>query len=371
MGGRYNETHGSSERVVGAWQTRQPLDLDLFDLEPLCGDRLMAGKTKDNSYWIGFDLGGSKMLAVVFDDQLKPLARQRKKTKGHEGSKQGLERLLGTISDALDKAEIKRQQLGGIGIGCPGPLDLDQGILVDAPNLGWQNVALKKLLEAELGCPAVIVNDVDCGLYGEYRFGAGRGGRCVVGVFPGTGIGGSCVYEDRLLRGKTSSCMEIGHVQVMPEGPLCGCGRRGCLEALASRLAIASAAAAAAHRGEAPHLMAAAGADLAAMRSGVLARAIEAGDVVVEQIVRTAADWIGVAVAGTVHLLAPDTVVLGGGLVEAMPELFVETVSAAARRRVMDSYADSFRVVAAELGDDASVLGAAAWARHQLEKDPK
>lgn len=331
----------------------------------------MAAKKDNGSYWIGFDLGGSKMMAGVFDDSLKPLARQRKKTKGHEGSKFGVERLVGTIADALGKAEVKREQLGGIGVGCPGPLDLDQGILIDAPNLGWQNVALKSLLEAEFKCPAAIINDVDCGLYGEYRFGAGRGGRSVVGVFPGTGIGGSCVYEGQLLRGKSSSCMELGHVQVMPEGPLCGCGRRGCLEAVASRLAIASAAAAAAHRGEAPHLMEAAGADLAKIRSGVLARAIEAGDEVVEQIVRTAAQWIGVAVAGAVHLLAPDIVVLGGGLVEAMPKLFVKTVGEAARRRVMDSYAESFRVVAAKLGDDASVLGAAAWARQQLHEKAK
>jgi glucokinase len=156
--------------------------------------------------------------------------------------------------------------------------------------------------------------------------------------------------------------MEIGHIEVVQGGPLCGCGASGCLEAVASRMAISAAAAQAAYRGQAPHLFAAAGTDLSDIRSGVLAAAVAEGDEVVERIVREAARQIGVAVAGVVNLLAPDKVVLGGGLVEAMPELFVEEVSKAARRRAMRSFADTFEVVAAELGDDASVMGAASWA---------
>jgi glucokinase len=158
--------------------------------------------------------------------------------------------------------------------------------------------------------------------------------------------------------------MEIGHVQVAPEGPLCGCGRRGCLEAVASRLAIASRAAAAAYRGQAPHLLEEVGTDVAKIRSGALAASIEAGDEAVESIVREAARQIGRAVAGAVHLLGPDVVVLGGGLVEAMTKLFVTEVSEAAKQRVLPSFADSFEVVAAKLGDDAGVMGNAAWAQH-------
>jgi len=144
---------------------------------------------------------------------------------------------------------------------------------------------------------------------------------------------------------------------------LCGCGQEGCLEAVASRLAIAADAAKAVHRGEAPYLETTVGSDLAQIRSGALARSVAAGDAVVEQIVRRAAGYIGVAVAGAIHLLAPDLVVLGGGLVEAMPELFVTEVENTARGRVMASYADLFQVAAAQLGDDAGALGAAAWAR--------
>jgi glucokinase len=158
--------------------------------------------------------------------------------------------------------------------------------------------------------------------------------------------------------------MEIGHVQVAPEGPVCGCGRRGCLEAVASRLAVSSLAAAAAYRGQAPHLLERIGTDVASIRSGALAESVANGDAVVETIVREAARHIGRAVAGVVHLLGPDVVVLGGGLVEAMTELFVTEVRDTAARRVMPSFADSFEVVPASLGDDAGVMGCAAWAQH-------
>lgn len=319
---------------------------------------------EENLCWIGFDLGGTKMLATVFDSKFEIVGRERTKTKGYEGAEAGVARIIKTIRKAMNDAKVSDEKLGGIGIGIPGPLDLDQGLILNTPNLGWTNVRIKDLLEDEFSCPAIIANDVDAGVYGEYRFGAGRNARAVVGVFPGTGIGGGCVYEGNILRGKTGSCMEIGHVQVAPEGPLCGCGRRGCLEAVASRLVIATRAAAAAYRGQAPNLLEHSGTDLADIRSGALAASVAAGDTVVESIVREAARHIGRAVAGVVHLLGPDIVVLGGGLVEAMTELFVSEVAEAAKQRVLPSFAESFQVVAATLGDDAGVMGTAAWAQH-------
>ena len=270
--------------------------------------------------------------------------------------------MIETIKEAVDEAHIKPQQLRGIGVGCPGPLDLDRGIILEAPNLGWQNVAIKETLEKEFKCPTVIANDVDSGTYGEYRFGAGQKARCVVGVFPGTGIGGGCVYEGKLFRGKTGSCMEIGHIQVQADGRVCGCGQRGCLETVASRLAISAEAAAAAFRGEAPHLLEIAGTDLSNIKSGALAKAIAAGDAVVERIVRNAAQQLGVAIAGVVNLLAPDVVILGGGMVEAMTNLFVNEVRRSVESRAMKSLTKSLKIVAAQLGDNATVMGAAALA---------
>lgn len=330
-------------------------------------------KSDESRCWVGFDLGGTKMLAVVFDENLKPLGRRRKKTKAFEGVKSGVNRIADTVKQALDSAGMKVERLGGIGVGCPGPIDLERGVLIETPNLGWENVALRDILQEMFGCPATVVNDVDAGVYGEYRCGAAREARCVVGAFPGTGIGGGCVYDGRILSGAGLSCFEIGHIQVLPDGPLCGCGQRGCLEALASRLAISAAAAAAAYRGQAPHLLKAVGTNLADVRSGALADSIAAGDSVVEEIVRQGARWLGVGLATAVNLLGPDVVLLGGGLAEALPKLFAEEVDRTIREHVMKSFRKSFKTVVAELGDDAAATGAAAWVQETVcvAKRPK
>ncbi len=317
-----------------------------------------------DTYWVGVDLGGTKMLGVLYDAQFHEVARERKKTKGHEGVEKGLKRIESVIESLLEAREDAKEKLGGIGIGCPSPIDVRRGIVLEAVNLGWKDVPLRDRLTETFGCPAWVLNDVDAGVYAEYRFGAGADSDSLLGVFPGTGIGGGAVLGGEVVTGRLS-CMEIGHIRVMPEGNLCGCGRRGCLESVASRLAISAEVAKAAYRGEAPSIMKKAGPDLSKIRSGALAAAVAEGDEVVERILRTAARWIGVAVADCIHLLSVDRVVLGGGLVEAMPDLFVEEVHASAQFSVMAPYRDTFDVVAAELGDDASVRGAAAWAAHR------
>ena len=320
-----------------------------------------------NRTWIGFDLGGTKMMAAVLDDKFRVIGARRRKTKGEAGSKVGVARLIETIDQALSDAKVPRSRLAGIGMGVPGMLDLDKGVLKLAPNLGWRDVPLRKALMQAFKVPVAIANDVDAGTYGEYRFGAARRAHCVVGVFPGTGIGGGCIYEGRILRGKTGSCMEIGHVPVIRDGALCGCGRRGCLETVASRLAISAELAQAVYRGEAPHLMRLAGTDIANMRSGAIREAIQMGDRVVERIVRRAARQIGWVLIGTVHQLAPDCIVLGGGLVEEMPKPFVEEVTDTLTKGVTDAFCGSFRVTAAKLGDYATALGAAALASDLVE----
>lgn len=318
--------------------------------------------SQESPVWIGFDLGGTKMLAVVYDDTLKPLGRRRRKTKGSEGSEAGLNRIASTIEKALEEAEVDPQRLAGIGIGCPGPVDPFDGIIRTAVNLGWDEVPIAAELTKRFRCPAWALNDVDAGVYGEYRFGAAKGSRCTVGIFPGTGIGGGCVYEDMILTGRHITCMEIGHTRISGGSRTSGYELPGTLEAEASRLAIAAEAAKAAYRGDAPHLLKEHGTDLAEIRSGALAEAVEEGDETVKRLITDACATIGLAVVNIVHLLAPDTIVLGGGMVEAMEKLFVDTVKETARQHCLPPYREIFDVVAAKLGDDAAVLGAAAWA---------
>jgi glucokinase len=326
---------------------------------------------QDDGYWVGFDLGGTKMQAALLDRKFSVVARRKKKTRGNEGAEAGVERIIATMEKLLEEAQVPASRLAGIGIGCPGPLNLDEGVILNAPNLGWKNVPIRRILQQHFDTFATICNDVDAGVFGEYRFGAAGGARTVLGVFPGTGIGGGLVYEGKIYRGATSSCLEIGHVPVEPDGKFCGCGRRGCLETVASRLAISAEIAQAAYRGQAPNLLRIAGTDLANIRSGALAEAIMAGDQVVEEIVRKGAHRLGVALAGFVNILLPDVIILGGGLVEALPQIYITQVRAALEEHVMPAYHGATDVRVAQLGDDAGALGAAAWAQYEGLQRPR
>ena len=319
---------------------------------------------KKQEFIAGFDLGGTKMRVAILDRQFGIVGRAEAKTKNMAAPKAGAERMAALVEEAFEAARQQHPDalLTALGLAVPGPVNPAAGIIRELPNIGWKNVPIAKLMEKALGVPVKVINDVDAGIVGEHRFGAAKNARVAVGVFPGTGIGGGAVINGELLCAPDISCMEIGHIPVAPDGPLCGCGQRGCLEAVASRLAIAQQAAAAAYRGFAPNLLELAGTDLANIRSKTLAKAIAAGDAVVAQIVRQAARHIGQAVAVVVNLLAADCVVLGGGLVEAMPEIFMEETEKAARERVMASFRDRFKIVAAKLGDDAAMFGAAHYA---------
>lgn len=310
-------------------------------------------------YRIGFDLGGTKMMAVVFDAAYKPVARIRKKTTADPTGAGLLADIRETILAAMEKAGAGHDDVVGVGIGTPGPVDATSGVVVFAPNLGLDHFPLRAKLAKALKLPVTVENDVNCGIVAELHFGAAEGCRTVLGVFPGTGIGGGVVIDGRLFRGASGAAGEIGHTVVDPLGPRCGCGKRGCIEAIAARPAIAARAAMLAMRGEAPWLAENIGTDPADIRSGALARSVKAGDKAIKELLADSARRIGWSLSGVLNALSPDTVILGGGLVEALPELFVREVTKGIRDTVVSVIADSLTVKAALLGDYAVALGAA------------
>lgn len=323
-------------------------------------------QSSENRIWIGFDLGGTKMLAMIFDDQFNCLGKAKQKTLGYQGQDNGLSRMVDVIDEALHASGVQRNQVAGIGVGCPGPINPIKGEIAEAPNLGWRDVPVERFLSETFGAPTVICNDVDAGVFAEYTFGAGKESSNLVGIFPGTGIGAGAVIDGKLLQGSSLSCMELGHIPLYPETS--GKGEATTtLETECSRLKIATEAARAAYRGQAPKLLELCGTDISKITSGKLAKSVKAGDEAVEEIIKRSAILLGNGVATLVHLLAPDTFVLGGGLVEAMPKLYLQNVQKSARRRVLETYKDSFQIVTATLEDDAGVKGAAAWARQQIE----
>lgn len=319
-------------------------------------------------YWIGFDLGGTKMMASLLDSDMQRIASVRKSTKGNAGAKAGMERVVACIEEVLAEAKAGLELVGGIGVGCPGVVNLREGILRIAPNMGWRDVPVQAMLQKRFGVPVSVLNDVDSGAYGEYRMGAGRNTSTLVAVFPGTGVGAGCVHSGRLLTGSRASCMELGNTRVLGTSLLGAAGVPPTLESLCSRLAIASAAAVEAFRGNAPTLLAEAGTDLTRIKSGSLAKAIQAGDRAIEDIVRNAAALLGISVSNVVDLLAPDVVILGGGLVEKMPQVFLEQVRLAVDRCASPVLASDVEIRIAELGDEAVVIGAAAFAQDSRDK---
>lgn len=311
---------------------------------------------------IGFDLGGTKMYAVVFDGDLKEVGSSRVPTDGHKGEKDGMRRILSTTRAAMAQAGIKNKHLKAFGIGCPGVVDFEKGILRGATNLGWADVKVAGYLEDKLGVKVAVLNDVDAGTYAEYSMGAGKKSRSLLGIFPGTGVGGGFVYEGHILRGKAASCMEIGNLR------LAGTTLEGesdepvRLEALAGRLGVAAACATEAARGGAPSVMKLAGTDIKAIKSGTIKKAIDSGEEAVEKIIKRSISYLGLGAAAVVDLLAPDTIVLGGGLVEKMPKLYTDGLRKAIKANASAALAKGISIKVAKLGDNAVAVGAAAYA---------
>ena len=321
-------------------------------------------------YYCGFDLGGTKMLCVILDENFEVIARKRKKTKGMEGAQAGLVRIVDTIRETIAEANLPLDGLKAIGIGVPGPVDMDNGIVHVAVNLKWKNVPLGSLLQDAFQCPVSVLNDVDAGVYGEFRVGAAVGAHSVAGIFPGTGIGGGFVYDKQILRGKRHTGMEIGHTRIASTDHTSGMRMSGTLESEASRLAIAANCAKLAYRGDAPTLAKTTGTDLSEIRSKALAAAVKGGDEHVEQIIRRAARTVGFSVVNLIHLLTPEIIVLGGGLVEALSDIYLEEVKKTVDANVLECYADTFKIKLAKLGDDAGAIGAGIWGSEHAKMLP-
>jgi glucokinase len=315
-------------------------------------------------YVIGYDLGGTKILAVLFDRHFRPLAEIKSKSKPQKGQHNFLKTLKKSYDYLLHEAGVKRSEIAGIGMGCPGLIDEARGLVLSSPNLGFMgNMPLSARVRQMTGLPVVLGNDVNIGLFGEHQFGAAKGYNHVIGIFIGTGIGGALIMNGELYAGVNGGAGEIGHIQIERDGPRCGCGRLGCFEALCSRLSIATEAAALAARQLAPTLRKLAGTDPLDIKSGQLAQAIRAGDRAVEDLLRRKSRVVGRVMADVVNLLNPEMVVLGGGLVEAIPRLIVQEATAEMRAQAMPGLVKNVKVAAAKLGDHAIVMGAAkrAW----------
>ena len=268
----------------------------------------------------------------------------------------------------LTNQALPLNQFRQIGIGAPGPLDPATGVVIFAPNLGWRDVPLKAELEARVGFPTFVDNDVNVGTLGEHVFGAGRGVQNVVGIFVGTGIGGGIILQGELFHGASKTAGEIGHIIVKAGGPRCGCGTRGCLEAIASRTAMAKQfRKAILKKGKKSVISKLTGGDLGTIRSGVLAEAIRLNDKLTLKIFKKVTKYLGIGIGSIVNFLNPEMIVLGGGVVEALDDTFLNDIRAATKKYSLPNTLDGVQIVRAKLGDNSGILGAAALARQRSE----
>jgi len=275
--------------------------------------------------------------------------------------------MLAAAEKVMAEGEVSPTQVAAVGIGAPGPLELKAGLTLSPPNLpGWDRVPLRQLIQDGLEIPAYLENDANAAAMGEYYFGAGRGTRDMIYVTVSTGIGSGLILDGELYYGTTFMAGEIGHTTVLPNGPLCACGNRGCLEAVSSGTAIVSRVRERLARGVFTLLGELAEGVPEKVTVQLVAQAAEQGDVEAQAILAEAMDFLGIGMANLVNLLNPELVVIGGGLSNLGPLLF-EPVRRAINRRAFPGPAQAVRVVPAELDSHAGVLGAAAVALTQIK----
>ena len=324
-------------------------------------------KLGQEDYVVGVDMGGTKILAAVIGSNGQIVSRFKVMTRADKSAEEVINRISDCIFQSIAQANLQQSQIRGIGVGAPGVVDSKTGVIIFAPNLRWTNVALKSVLENLFEIPVSVDNDVNLGTLGEQTLGAGRGVDNLVGIFIGTGIGGGIILNGKLFYGANWTAGEIGHVILKPDGPKCSCGNRGCLEALASRTAISRhVRKAITQQGKKSILPELNGGNLDLVRSGALAKAVERGDRVTTKAIQRAQYYLGIGVATVVGFVNPQVVVLGGGLIEAMGEDFVNGVYNFAAELALPNAMNGVEVVSAMLGDDAGVIGAAVLACQDL-----
>jgi glucokinase len=323
-------------------------------------------KNRRKDYLVGVDIGGSKIMAGLFTNDLKCLESVKISTNAQRGSDDVLDRIVACIGDLCEARGLELSQVKCVGVGTPGIIDTKTGTVVAAPLLHWEKFALKSELSRALGRPVVVHNDCSVAMAAIYEIELKRKPRSALGLFMGTGLGGALVLDGALYTGSNGIAGEVGHIVVEKEGPPCGCGSRGCFEVFASRSGIAARLRDAIKKGHKTSLAELLERDkhqLGTLRSGHLRRAMKGNDKLVRKVVHEAAEYTGTAVANLINLLSPDVVVLGGGLIDALKDEIMPIINARVEKQALLRFLKRPEVFATRLGDKAGITGAAVFAR--------
>ncbi|GAA0086157.1 ROK family protein [Clostridium sp. CTA-7] len=308
----------------------------------------------EKKYVVGVDLGGTKIYTALVDLEGSIIKEVTVKTEAHKGESVVLEKLLKTIDDVLEGTDIN--EVKAIGIGSPGPLDVEKGLIVYTPNLPFKNFNIVQPIKDRYKLDTYLDNDANVATLSEFMFGAGKGSKNMVFITVSTGIGGGAIINGNLFRGSTSNALEIGHATVMKGGPRCGCGNTGCAEAVASGTAIMKRAREAFESKVETSLK-----NYEEVTAKEVFVEAEKGDKVSQDILNDALSYLGITVANIANTFDPDKIVIGGGVSEAGRIVF-DKIENEMERRCLKTIYNHCKVEKALLGNQAGVLGAAALA---------
>jgi glucokinase len=322
-----------------------------------------------SKFIIGVDLGGTNIVVgALSEDGSTEFAMRSEPTRADQGADAVVNRMVGLIEAVIEETAAasgaRRTDCLGVGVGAPGPLDRQRGIVITTPNLGWTNFPLRQVIADRVGLTATLDNDANCATLGEWWLGAARGGRNVVGMTIGTGIGGGLILGGRLYHGSSDMAGEIGHTTVDLTGRRCKCGNYGCLEAYASGPSIAERAREALAGDSASVLPAMVAGDLDRLTAATVYDAAKQGDAIALEVVRETARFLGTGIANLLNIFNPDVVVIAGGVTQAGESLF-EPLTREVRRRAFKPAVDACRIVAGTLPGTAGVVGAVATFKEQ------
>ncbi len=332
----------------------------------------MKRRAKDasGSMYVGVDVGGTSIVAALVHAAGLVESRAKNRTPRDDDPEPAIAAIEQTIAEVLDKARRAGRKVAAVGLAIPGVVDPKRGLIVVTPNMPLSGVAICKRLKKRFKLPVALGNDCNLGAVGEKWLGSARAARSVMAILVGTGIGGGFVQKSRLWRGAREAASEIGHMVVQIGGPECGCGNRGCLEALASRSAMERDLREAVAAGRQSVLSELCQGDLSVIRSRYLRQALEAGDELTQEVVHRAAEVLGYACLTVRHLLDPELIVLGGGVLEACSEFIMPVVEGIVASDRLPGAREGGQVVLSALGDDAVVLGAVALASKAAGHSP-
>lgn len=307
---------------------------------------------------IGVDVGGTKIYACVLTNNatMEILGEAKLPTHAHSGKDNVVERIIEVVELSLNDAKKKLGDVEAIGLAVPGSVDVNKGKVLLASNLGWENISIKKIIEQKLNVPIYLDNDANLGTLAEQRSGAGKGADSVVGVFWGTGIGGGLVLNNQIFHGNSFSAGEIGHSVVDRDGMTCSCGNKGCLETRSSKWAITKNL-----RAKEANISFK---DNRILKSKKIKTAFLKGEKNVIKELMTAIDYLSISIANIINILNPQTIILGGGMIESMEDELMPLIKKALTGRTFPS--SKYDIKIAKLGDHSVALGAAILAHEQL-----